>query len=467
MRAHSLLIFSAIALTLAACGDDGASDTGPTDGGGDAADTTPPTDTGTDTGAMDSAMDSTVPGCETDCEFIDVVAGATHSCALRANGTIWCWGGNINGALGDGRMRHGMQCGMMEGGDVPDCSPPVQVAVIDDATALSSRGGIENCALRSSGGAWCWGQQSVAPATGGEPPKRYTPEARSGLDSVETISDGFDHTCGVAAGQAVCIGLNQSGQIGDGTKVDARTAYTVPMPTDMEIVEAGAASDFTCGLAGGSAWCWGNNDSGQLGDGVDAHMGGCMGSVAMYDCSLTPVEVTMPDGITFSDIKLGAGHACALGSDNNAYCWGANNYGQLGLGNLDASSVPVQITDTGDVAALDAGAVFTCLLYTSGAVSCFGDNQEGQIGDGSLDHGGDCGGAATGCCGPMGTDCSWDISPVSGLTDAVTIGLGWRHACAIRMTGDVVCWGYNSKMQLGDTTRDRRDAPVTVMSLGD
>ncbi len=467
MRSHLFLVLLLSGLLVSACGDDGGSDTGPSDGGGDAADSTPPTDTGADTAPVDSAMDTSVPGCETDCEFVDVVSGATHSCALRANGTVWCWGGNINAALGDGRERHGMQCGMMEGGDVPDCSPPVQVIEIDDATAISSRAGLENCVLRESGGTWCWGQQSVAPATGGEPPRRFTPEARPGLDALETISDGFVHTCGVAAGQSVCVGLNGSGQIGDGTKVDVRVPFTVPMPTGVEVVEAGAASDFTCALAGGAAYCWGNNDEGQLGDGVDDHMGGCMGSVTMYDCSLEPVAVMMPTGITFTDIKPGGSHACALGSDSNVYCWGANNYGQLGLGTLDAVDVPTQVTDTGDVAAVDTGANFTCILYDSGAVSCFGDNQEGQIGDGTMDHGGDCGGAATGCCGPMGTDCSWDPATVDGLTDAVDLGVGWRHACAIRATGDVVCWGYNNKMQLGDGTRERRTSPVTVMDLGD
>jgi alpha-tubulin suppressor-like RCC1 family protein len=411
-------------------------------------------------------MDTSTPGCTADCEFVDVVAGATHSCALRENGTVWCWGGNIDGTLGDGVMRH-MECGMPEGGDSPDCSPPVQVAVIDDATQISSRGGLENCAIRESGGAWCWGQQSVAPATGGEAPTRFRPEARIGLEAVETVSSGFSHTCGVAAGQAVCIGLNGSGQIGDGTRVDARVAYTLPMPTGVTAVEAGSSSDFTCAIAGGAAFCWGNNDEGQLGDDVDDHMGNCMGAVTMYDCSLEPVAAVMPEGVTFTQIEPGISHVCALGDDANAYCWGANQYGQLGLGNLTAVNIPTQVTDTGDVVEISVGGNTTCILRTSGAVSCAGDNQEGQIGDALMDHGGECGGAATGCCGPMGTDCSWDFATVDGLTDATAVGVGWRHACAVRTAGDVVCWGYNTKMQLGNGTRERSNTPVVVLGLGD
>jgi len=467
MRAQLLLLSLSLALTpIFACGDDGTpTDTGVADSGTDSS----PTDTGTDTTPpVDSGADTSTPGCTADCEFVDVVGGATHSCALRANGTVWCWGGNISGTLGDGRIRHGGEpCGMMEGGDIPDCTGPVQVSVLDDATELSARSGLENCALRESGGTWCWGLQGIGPAAGGEAPRRFEPESRPGLEDLETISDGFSTTCGVVAGQAVCVGRNGSGQVGNGTNVDVRVPHTIAMPTGVDLVEAGASSDITCALASGAAWCWGANEDGQLGTGM-LHAGGCEdGDGAAYDCSMVPVAVAMPTGITFTQIKPGGSHICALGSDSNAYCWGANQYGQLGTGDQVISNIPVQVTDTGDVAAVDTGANFTCLLRTAGTVTCFGDNQEGQVGDGTMDHGGDCGGAATGCCGPMATDCSWDIQQVTGLSDAIDIGVGWRHACAIRAAGETVCWGYNTKKQLGDGTRDRRSSPVVVMDLGD
>lgn len=465
MRAHLIFLAASLMITpLAACGDDGGTgDGGVGDGSTDSA--TPPADSGTgDTGTppTDGGTDSGT-GCTADCEFTDVVGGTTHTCALRANGTIWCWGGNIHGTLGDGRMRH-MDCGSTGSTEIQDCSPPVEVIVIDDATSVSSRSGHQNCALRASGGAWCWGQQSVAPAAGGEAPRRFEPEPRDGLESLETVSDGFNHTCGVVGGQVVCIGRNDSGQIGDGTREEARVAKTLAMPTGITEVVSGAFSDLTCALTVDAAYCWGNNADGQLGDGVADHMGGCEISVgSSYDCALTPQMVTLPTGVMFTQIAPGGSHACAVGDDGNLYCWGANNYGQLGLGDQASVSVPTLVIDADDtdpVVQVDTGTDHTCARMMSGSVTCFGDNQEGQLGDAMEGHGGD-------CTGPMATDCSYDPVDVMGLTDAVDIGIGFRHSCALRATGDVVCWGWNTRMQLGDGTRERSYTPVTVADLGD
>jgi len=471
MTMRAQLIFLALSLMmmpLAACGDDGTgTDGGMTDGSTDSG--TPPADSGmgdTGTPPVDSGVDSGAP-CTTGCEFIDVVSGATHSCALRANGTVWCWGGNIDGTLGDGRERH-EDCGSAGSTEIQDCSPPVEVIIVEDATHLSARGGSQNCVVRESGGAWCWGRESVGPASGGEAIKNFEPVPRAGLESLETVSRGFNHTCGIAAGQAVCIGQNGSGQIGDGTRDEARVAHTVAMPTGLVDVQVstGPHSGLTCALTVDAAYCWGNNADSQLGDGVADHAGGCetyMGSG--YDCALSAQAVTLPTGVMFTQIAPGGSHVCAVGDDGSLYCWGANNYGQLGLGDQVGVGLPTLVIDATDgdpVVQVETGPDFSCARMTSGKVFCFGDNAEGQLGDDMPSHGVGVGD----CTAPMATDCSFDPVEVMGLAGVTDIGAGRAHMCALRSTGDVVCWGRNTKKQLGDGTRDRRYAPVTVMDLG-
>jgi alpha-tubulin suppressor-like RCC1 family protein len=445
-----------MATMVAACGDDSTTtDGGGSDSGG--------TDSGmmmTDGGRTDGGRPDGGPtGCTEGCAWVEVQAGLNHSCARRENGSLRCWGGNVYGQLGDGSMRH-QDCGSAGSTEPQDCAAPVDVRVVDDATQLSSHNGFSTCALRASGEVFCWGLQSVPPSVGSDAmPRRFTPELREGFSSITELSDGFLHTCGVSAGSAVCIGVNNSGQIGNDDTMEVRVAYTLPTPTGFVDIEAAGHSDFTCGRTADAVFCWGSNADLQLGDGVADHADNCVtGGAVDYDCSLTPVEVALPKGVTFTSLSLGGAHACAVGSDGALYCWGANNYGQLGLGDNTSVGVPTAVPGLTNVEQVATGDSFTCARTSDGAVWCWGDNQEGSLGDGSMSH--------AGCTSPMATDCSASPVQVMGIDDADDIGAGYRHACAVRASGtEIWCWGWNDRKQLGDTTRDRRNTPVQVMAL--
>jgi len=190
----------------------------------------------------------------------------------------------------------------------------------------------------------------------------------------------------------------------------------------------------TCALtSAGAVQCWGDNRSGQLGDGttIERH---------------SPVTVSgLGSGV--AGIAAGGIHSCALTTAGGVKCWGDNRSGQLGDGTTTARHAPVAVVGLGSgVAAVAAGGFHTCALTTSGGVKCWGDNHSGQLGDGTM------------------TEHNTPV-PVSGLSSgAVAITAGDYHTCVLTTAGAVKCWGYNSLGQLGNGTI--ADSPIAVAVSG-
>jgi alpha-tubulin suppressor-like RCC1 family protein len=194
----------------------------------------------------------------------------------------------------------------------------------------------------------------------------------------------------------------------------------------------------------GTVRCWGRNSLAQLGDGVPLDAGDG-GRPDITRAQLVPGL----SGVTA--VAAGDNHTCARKSDGAVACWGYNYYGQLGNGvSRNSSPAPVPVTGLVDAVAVEAGALFTCVLKSNGAVACWGANFSGQLGNGTK------GGEST--------------TPVlvSGLSDAVAIGVGDAHACAIKQAGSVVCWGNNFDGQLGNgTSGNDSSTPTPVSGLND
>jgi alpha-tubulin suppressor-like RCC1 family protein len=444
---------------LCACGDDATppADAGPgSDAGRDAGPRR-------DAGGRDSGQpDAGDPPCVTGCDVVEVTAGSTTTCARRENGEVWCWGLNREGQLGDGIERHSTAgCMNAEEIEFADCSERAVRSLVSGAEQVSMVGSISACARRSGGEVVCWGLEGLGEFVGAEPSRRFTPEVMADFMGATDVSDGFDHTCAVIGGNVSCIWSNASGQLGDGTTTERRMAVqTMGLTgvTDVEVSIGAFTDNFTCAHDGTQIWCWGSNTAQQLGDG-GMDYDECVQGTSRYNCSFLPREVAMPKGVTaVRQVSLGLRHACFSTPTGEAYCWGENSAGQLGLGDVDTRPTPALVPLTG-VAQIEAGARHTCARLDDGSVRCWGGNEQGPLGDGSLDHGRTC------TVRSIVIDCSPNPVTVTGIDDATDLAVGFEHSCVARESGEVWCWGWNERRQLGDGTRDPQPAPVQVLGI--
>jgi alpha-tubulin suppressor-like RCC1 family protein len=264
-------------------------------------------------------------------KFVAIVAGGGNTCGLTSGGTAFCWGSNANGELGTNAA-----LGQCSYPGVPQAFPcsttPVPVAGSLDFVTISG-GGLHSCGLTASGAAYCWGYNSDGQLGDGTATDRINPVAVSGAHAFQAISAGGFHTCAVAAdGSVYCWGQNIWGQLGNGDT--SRFAASSPVAVEGGLVfqSVSAGMSHTCGVTrGGAVYCWGDNQYAQLG--TDAAVGVCTTGypfVWSTPCALAPVPVAGPT--TFRVVNADGSHTCALTGDGVAYCWGYNDYGEVGDG---------------------------------------------------------------------------------------------------------------------------------------
>lgn len=357
--------------------------------------------------------------------IVAVAAGVLHTLALRADGTAWSWGHNRYGALGDGTFTERLV--------------PVMVASSSGLTAIAA-GPYHSMALSGGGSVVAWGLNNHGQLGDDTNASRATPAPVSGLTGVVSISTGRGdprETSGMSLavrddGTVWAWGDNGSGQLGDGRSLFRSTPTPVVTLTDMVSVAAGgfrAGVDLGGGHSvavkrDGTVWAWGHNGFGQLGDGS---------SVARS----TPARVPGLTGITA--IAAGKFHTLALGNDRMIWAWGYNVSGQLGDGTSTNRSTPVRVSGIGDVVAVAAGSYHSLALRSDGTVWAWGS---GDLGN--------------------GTRTSATPIRVSSLVDVVAIAAGDGHSAAVRRDGTLWTWGFNSHGQLGDGTHEARPLPVRV-----
>lgn len=347
--------------------------------------------------------------------FTVVSAGGPHTCGVTTPGAAYCWGGNAAGALGDPRTDGWPSPVLVAGG-----------VTFDSVSAGSNH----TCGLTAAGVAYCWGNDSNGEVGDGEKQVvRSTPAPVAGGLSFAAVSAGSRHTCGVtSAGAAYCWGDNSSGQLGDGTTAQRLTPELVAGGVSFAAVSASSYSDHTCGLtAAGAAYCWGSNVYGQLGDGTAI-------------TRLSPALVA--GGLSFVTLSAGGFQTCGLTSAGAVYCWGNNSSGGLGDGTMTNRRSPVPVTGGVTFAAVSAGNGQTCGLTSAGAAYCWGYNTFGQVGDGTT------------------TDRSSPVLVAGGLSFAA-VSAGVYHTCGLTAAGAAYCWGAGGL--LGDGTKTQRLTPTRVV----
>lgn len=349
-----------------------------------------------------------------------VALGATHTCALTNDGRVLCWGSEQVGQLGDGTM---------------------QYSSITEPTLVLGLGGVAeielghafSCALGNNSNVSCWGSNEHGQIGDGTTSTRTTPTEIPGLSGVTEIGLGGAHACAViqTSGEMKCWGLNEDGQLGNGTTTTAKTPVSVPGLSKIARISLGGSH--TCAIdSRGSLYCWGFNKYGQVGDGTTNNRN-------------TPVVVHT--GV--KDVALGHLHTCAIKTDNSLLCWGINAAGQVGVDTSDkcaentpCARSPTEVSGIKNVSSVSLGTGHTCALEQDGDLWCWGRNREGQLG--------------------IGTTGSARHKPEKAASDMSDISLGRSHTCGQNLSGVVYCWGLNDVGQLGDGTLINKSSPIIL-----
>jgi alpha-tubulin suppressor-like RCC1 family protein len=235
------------------------------------------------------------------------------------------------------------------------------------------------------------------------------------------IDNGDMTVCAIGAdGPAWCWGQNEYGRLGTGDLLAGKVPRRAAEGYSFVKISESTGGAFTCGITtAGRAYCWGTQEGGRLGDGTMAPGG-------QYVTSPLPVSGDR----TYIDIAAGGDHTCAIATSGEAFCWGHNERGQLGVGNSPNSAIPVPVAGAHQFTSITAHQLVTCAITTDGAGYCWGDGGGGNLGTGS-------------------TSSSLVPTQVKGGLRFASLKVGLWTACGVTTTGEGYCWGSNGSGELG------------------
>ncbi|MGZ6309878.1 MAG: RCC1 domain-containing protein [Bdellovibrionota bacterium] len=381
-----------------------------------------------------------------------LVSGASHSCALAADGKLRCWGDNSKNQLGCGS-----NTGCVSGGN---SATPLPVAAVGGSGFLTgvvsvASGDKHTCALLADSTVRCWGDNGksqlgsgVAGGTSSSPVQVVGVGSVGFLTSVIALAAGTSHTCALLSNTTVvCWGDQTIGQLGNGVTMGAQLAAPVAVSGGLTSVTAIAAGgNHTCVIiSGGTMKCWGENADGQIGNGT-------VSAAENLPLAATITSVTA--------ISAGALHTCAVLASSQVKCWGLELGGRVGDNATGATvmSTPASVVtaagpNLSSVISVSAGAAHTCALLSTGTVMCWGDDTSGDLGD---NNAGTPSGVAVQVLQPGAV-------AGSAIGSIQKISTGTSLSCALNSASSILCWGDNSTKQI-QTAGASFSTPVDVIS---
>jgi alpha-tubulin suppressor-like RCC1 family protein len=371
--------------------------------------------------------------------FATLVTGISHTCGLTSAGAVYCWGSNSSMNLGVETTTH--SCTVPPSTKSYSCSPrPVRVGGSIQFSAVSA-GTSHNCGLTADGRAYCWGDNSWEQlGTRGDLLFRSaTPVPVSGGQVFRTLNAGGDFTCGLTTGNAAyCWGSHGWGELGTGD-LELFTSYMpVAVVGGHDFAQLASGDLNACGLTGsGQAYCWGVNDIGQVGNGSVAPPGA-------WPAEPTPSLVA--GGLTFSWLGAGGAFTCGLTTAGAAFCWGGGSLGRLGTGSTANYSSPQPVAGGLIWRSLSVGIAHVCGFTTAGAAACWGRNVEGQLG--VAPTGEHCP-SSRATDPPLDCSTRPVLLPASTRRFKTIVPAG-GYTCALDDLGYAFCWGGNEVAQLGN-----------------
>ena len=413
--------------------------------------------------------------------WMHVATKSVHTCALKTDGRIFCWGLNYSRQLG-------REDNVIE-------TQPVLVGDRNDWNMVRT-GGRHSCALDVAGALWCWGSNQDGNLATSDDPETLekcennvagnvtctsaAPLAVAPEKTWSSISVGWQHTCGIDdEGHLYCWGKNTDGQTGNTNLINQTEPYLV---SEDQWLAVAAGLNATCGLKEDSSLhCWGSWHQAHLQSVVEAvgndtdwltiAAGGAYDVNAFCaiknDASLwcfgdnhegllglgeNPLETDTPNRLTQIDkaisVSVGGSHACSVNDDNQLWCWGQNDQGQIG-NNLvvgpSAQFEPQLFDERQNWSQVTAGIAHNCALTVEGKLFCWGRNHYG----------------ATGTSESAQLVTGWEILDVPELSWNAVAAAG-ASSCALKVDRSLWCWGENGETPLGNTSNFHLQTPAQV-----
>jgi alpha-tubulin suppressor-like RCC1 family protein len=336
----------------------------------------------------------------------DVSAGSEHALAIKTDGSLWAWGGNNRGQLGNGTSE--------------DAFAPTRVKTVDthnvEEWRLVTAGEMHGLGIKTTEEAWAWGESFDGQLT--QPTnidnRIYKPMKVTDKGEWFSVSAGSIHTIVLKQDRTLWFcGMRRFVTTNDYERTRVLTQID-PYP-NWAAIDAGGYHDIGLRI-GGTLWAWGENKYGQLG-------------INSTDFQLNPVQIGS-DSDWSENFNAGAYHCAAIKKDGSLWTWGLNSAGQLGNDSTQDSHVPIPIAIGSTWKCVSTGYVHTLAVRSDGTLWAWGSNVEGQLGSSLL--------GISKVPVQVGTDSDW-----------VKVSAGWGFSLAIKSDGSLWSWGMNNKGQLG------------------